>query len=167
MTTGLRTIGAAALVIAVSALALASCGEQQKKAEEAAPPTETIPALQWVSIAQTGDGGAVLYDPAQTKADAAGKFTDVVVRIRHPYLEGWAQDLPKEYIGEVVFQTEQATLRFDCAARAMGVVSREALGADGAALDRRMTPEPVALAPVRAGGVGEVVFPKVCAPATP
>ncbi len=156
---------AALLAIAASTLALAGCGNP--KTDETAPAAENIPALQWVPVAQSADGGAILYDPAQTKADAAGKFTDVVVRIRHPYLEGWAQDLPKEYSGETVFQTEQATLRFDCAAHTMGVVSREALGADDTVIDRRVTPEPVALTPVLAGGVGEAMTPKVCTTAAP
>jgi hypothetical protein len=156
----------ALLAVAVSALALSGCGNPTKT-DEPTTPTENIPALQWIPVAQTADGGAIQYDPAQTRTDTSGQFTDVVVRIRHPYLEGWALDLPKEYSGEVVFQTEQATLRFNCAARTMGVVSREALGADGAVLDKRLTPEPVALAPVRAGGVGEVVMPKVCTSATP
>lgn len=147
-----------------AAFMLTACG-QATKTEEAPP--ETIPALQWISVAQTGDGGAILYDPAQTKADATTKLTDVVVRIRHPRLEGWAQDLPKEYSGETVFRTEQATLRFDCAARTMGVVSREALGADDAVIDRRVTPDPIALAPIAAGGVGETMYPKVCGTPTP
>ena len=153
------------LSIAVSAFALAGCGAP--KTEETPPPAENIPALQWVPVAQSADGGAIQYDPAQTRPDATGKFTDVVVRIRHPYLEGWAQDLPKDYAGETVFQTEQATLRFDCAARTMGVVSREALGAGDSVIDRRATPEPVALTPVLAGGVGEAVMPKVCTPGAP
>ncbi|MDZ4778154.1 MAG: hypothetical protein SGJ23_15335 [Alphaproteobacteria bacterium] len=152
------------LAIVCAALALAACGQTTKTDE--APP-ETIPALLWIPIAQTGDGGAILYDPALTKVDATGKLTDVAVRIRHPRLEGWAQDLPKDYAGETVFQTEQATLRFDCAARTMGVVSREALGRDDAVIDRRVTPEPVTLAPLSAGGVAEAVYPKVCAPVAP
>jgi hypothetical protein len=159
-------VRATLLAAAVSMLALAGCGSP--KTDEAAPPAaESIPALQWVPVAQTSDGGAIQYDPAQTKTDATGKFTDVVVRIRHPYLEGWAQDLPKDYSGETVFQTEQALLRFDCAARTMGVISREALGAGDAVIDKRVTPEPVALIPVLAGGVGEAVLPKACPPATP
>lgn len=151
---------------AVSGFVLAGCGSP--KTDDAPPVTETsIPALQWVPVAQSADGGAILYDPAQTKTDATGAFTDVVVRIRHPYLEGWAQDLPKGYSGETVFQTEQAILRFNCAARAMGIVSRDALGADGAVLDRRVTPEPVVLDPIRPGGVGEAVMPKVCTAPAP
>lgn len=162
----LRTGRAVLLAITVSTFALAGCSDKPEP-KDAPPPAESIPAPQWIPIAQTSDGGAILYDPAQTKSGVAGKFTDVIVRIRHPYLEGWVQDLPKEYSGEVVFQTEQATLRFDCAARTMGVVSREALGANDAVLDKRVTPEPVTPAPVLAGGVGEAVLPKACPPATP
>jgi len=153
------------LAVAASTFALAGCGSP--KTDDSAATKDSIPALQWVPVATTSDGGAIQYDPAQTRRDVTGKLTDVVIRVRHPYLEGWAQDLPKDYAGETVFQTEQATLRFDCAAHAMGIVRREALGADDGVLDKRVTPEPVALEPVRAGGVGEAVFPKICAPVTP
>jgi len=153
-----------AFAVVCATLALVACGPQTTTEE---PQPETVPALQWIPIAQTGDGGAIQYDPAQTKVDTTGAFKDVVVRIRHPRLEGWAQDLPKDYSGETVFQTEQATLRFDCAARTMGVVSREALGGDDSVIDRRVTPEPVTLAPLSVGGVAEAVFPKVCTPVAP
>jgi hypothetical protein len=154
------------LVIALATLALAGCGPRQEVENmpaEADPP----PAAQWLPVARTGDGGALQYDPARTKADPSGKLIDVVVRIRHPYLEGWVRDLPEGYSGETVFQTEQATLRFDCAARTMGVVAREALGADDAVIDKRTTPEPVVLGPISAGGVAEAVYPRVCPPAAP
>ncbi|MBL8558110.1 MAG: hypothetical protein JNM47_05280 [Hyphomonadaceae bacterium] len=147
------------IAAACAALMLAACGQPTATEET---PAETVPALQWIDIAQTGDGGAILFDPAQTRIDPTTGLTDVVIRIRHPRLEGWAQDLPKEYAGETVFQTEQATLRFDCAARTMGVVSREALGADDAVIDRRVTPEPVTLAAIASGGVGETVLPRAC-----
>lgn len=153
-----------ALVFACGALALAACGP---KVETDGAPATSAPALQWVTVAQTGEGGAILYDPAQTKMDPARKLVDVVVRIRHPYLEGWARELPQGYAGEIVFQTEQATLRLDCSARNMGVVSREALGPDEEVLDRRASPEPVTLAPITPGGVAEAVLPRVCAPPAP
>ncbi len=141
------------LTVGVLLAALAAC-------EPSKPP---VARDEWIPIANTTDGGQVLYRQDAIVRDANAGVSDITLKVTYPALETWIIDLPG-YVEQKHLNAERVTLRFDCAAKRFAVVKREALDAGG---DVKETVTPVVggketFLPIAPGGLAQLAVSRAC-----
>jgi hypothetical protein len=95
---------------------------------------------QWIPIANTAGGGSVSYDLKGAKRALGEGRNEVTLQVRHATPEQWRL---AEEGGErlISYQLEQVVMRFDCAKETFQVLERRVLEADGAVIERLVTPD--------------------------